>query len=381
LKVLFLDQFSQPGGAQKCLMDLLPEVLLRGWSPVVMVPGTGPLISWSRDAGIPTESLPLRSYSSGGKGLFDAAKYAIDLPRMAASVSRAIRKYETDLIYVNGPRVLPAVRETGRPVVYHTHNAVAGRHVDALLRWSLRRTRAKVISISKYVSLKEFEPRLIYNGVPDLSEGVRSFDDEAPRIGIIGRIAPEKGQLDFVRAAGIVTERHPRVEWTVYGEDLFSGTDYSGKVKQAAEGATISFRGWVDDVGAALRSLDILVVPSGPHEPATRVVMEAFSAGTPVVAYASGGIPELVEDGCNGILAKRSTPEDLANSICRLLDDRALMRCISIEGRATWRRRFTVDRFRKDVCDFMQEVVSSARHSGPGPKIGTETRYRAGSTQ
>ena len=67
-------------------------------------------------------------------------------------------------------------------------------------------------------------------------------------------------------------------------------------------GCRLSFWDGREDVGAVLAGLDLLVVPSTEAEATTRVILEAFSAGVPVVAYAVGGIPEVVRDGENGFL-------------------------------------------------------------------------------
>ena len=61
--------------------------------------------------------------------------------------------------------------------------------------------------------------------------------------------------------------------------------------------------------------LDLLVVPSTPADSTPRVIIEAFSAGVPVVAFAAGGIPEIVRDGQTGFLASDFTAEALAARI------------------------------------------------------------------
>ena len=71
MNILFIDQFSDPGGAQLCLIDLMPEIKRRGWNPQIMAPGSGELLKWSCREGIPTHALPLRRYSNGRKAVVD----------------------------------------------------------------------------------------------------------------------------------------------------------------------------------------------------------------------------------------------------------------------------------------------------------------------
>ena len=83
----------------------------------------------------------------------------------------------------------------------------------------------------------------------------------------------------------------------------------------AAAEAHVAIEPWVDDQSALFAGIDLLVVPSEPVENTPRVILEAYSAGVPVLAYYAGGIPELVDDGRTGILVRPQTPEALAQSI------------------------------------------------------------------
>ncbi len=92
--------------------------------------------------------------------------------------------------------------------------------------------------------------------------------------------------------------------------------------------------------------------------------MEALSAGTPVVAYPSGGIPELICDGRTGLLTEQSTPASLARSIGKLLADPTLASRLVEAGRLEWEQRFRVQRYQREVCDFFESVVTArAVHS------------------
>jgi glycosyltransferase involved in cell wall biosynthesis len=223
---------------------------------------------------------------------------------------------------------------------------------------SVRRTGATVIAVSEFVARRYPKSRVIYNGVPDYGCSRRRFGERPPRVGIVGRIAPEKGHLDFVRVALAISRVARDARFFVYGERLFSEARYDSDVRAAARNAPVEFCGWKKDVGQVMRELDILVVPSGPSEAATRVIMEAFSAGTPVVAYRCGGIPELVDNGRTGILVDWPDVGLLAGRILSLLADRALMERLSIAGRREWDRRFRIGMFRTSVCDLMRDAAA-----------------------
>lgn len=362
MKILFLDQFSETGGAQLCLRDVMAECAARGWQTILMAPG------------IRGCTLPIRKYSNGRKTLLDRAHFGFDVPRMKIAVRRVIAREKPDLIYANGPRVLPAVTGLACPVVFHAHSCVRGWAECRIVRWSLRSARATVIAASGYVAARLESAQVIYNGVADLWRGPRSFERRTARVGFLGRIAPEKGLADFVRAAKQLAQDRADVEFLVCGEPLFSDSRYQRQVRALAEGSPVIFCGWTDDVAAALRNLEILAVPSGPDEAATRVIMEAFSAGTPVVAYRAGGIPELVEHDRTGILTDTPDSDALAKGIAFLLSKRELMHRLSAAAREEWEQRFRVERFQHAVCDLLLErcgqTAIAERHEAWAPARG-----------
>ena len=83
-----------------------------------------------------------------------------------------------------------------------------------------------------------------------------------------------------------------------------------------------------DGIAQALASIDVLVVPSIWPETSSLVIQEAFLAGVPVVASRIGGIPELVEDGGNGLLFRAGDVEDLARLLLRFLREPNLLEAL-----------------------------------------------------
>ena len=364
MRILFADQFSELGGAQLALLDVLDEATRRGWRAELMAPGNGPLHSACADRGIPSWPLPFAGYFNGGKTVHDVLRYGIDTARAVRSLGEAAARFQPDVIYVNGPRVLPAAvlaaRSQQRPVVFHLHSYLDRGYSRRIARLCVTGKSARVIAISRFVAQPfsrlgaDDRLRIIYNGVRDHGFVPRPRPGPAC-IGILGRISRQKGHLDFVRAARRMAMARPELRFLVFGAAMFGDDHYSQEVRAAAQVVPIEFRGWANDVSAALHEIDILAVPSGPAEGATRVIMEAFSAGTPVVAYPSGGIPELVRDGETGMLTATPGPEALADALSQLLDDAGLARRLSLQGRREWGGRFRLDRCQREICDFIQE--------------------------
>jgi glycosyltransferase involved in cell wall biosynthesis len=364
VNILFVDQFSEPGGAQLALLDLMGEVLRRQWKPRIMAPGFGALLKRASFAGIPVRNLPLRPLTNGRKGVADLCRYLADLPRVRQEIERVISEHHIDLLYVNGPRLLPAAAGFDLPVIFHAHSYVNGFASRRLAMHAVRTAGATVIAASRFAAA-EFETvsakpvHVIYNGAPDLGGNRFPSPDGKVRIGIVGRIAPEKGHADFVRAAKLLGGDKAR--FTIYGDSFFSVPDYESKLRALAADSPVSFEPWRDDIGDVFRELDIVAVPSHANEVSTRVVMEAFSTGVAVVAYPSGGIPELINHGRTGLLIQHPDSQGLAAAL-RTLCDRPEMRSeLAQAARAEWEKRFTRRQFQTAVCDVIEQVAGGIR--------------------
>lgn len=350
MKILLVDQFSGSAGGQQCLVDLAPGLVERGWDVSAAIPSGGTLASRLREAGVQVVEFPPLEYTNSRKTARDALRFAVDFPALA----RLIRQQRADVVYANGPRVLPAAALAAKRLVFHAHSLVPERASKALVDISLRSRRATVIAACRFVALPLPRQRqhIVYSGVPDFGVALRA--PAKPRIGLIGRIAKEKGQVDFIRAARLVLERSADCEFVVCGAPLHLGQAYLHEVGELAKDLPVTFLGWRDDVGAVLRTLTAIAVPSSSIDAAPRVIMEAFSAGVPVVAYPSGGIGELIEHGRNGLLSSAAQPQALAASLLDLIFHPEKRDLLGKSARATYLRRFTLERYRREIAEILE---------------------------
>jgi glycosyltransferase involved in cell wall biosynthesis len=232
---------------------------------------------------------------------------------------------------------------------------------------ALRRMNARVVGACEFVA----EPwrayvageriSVIFNGVAGPDAAHRRPSEGPPRIGCIGRIAPEKGQRGFVTAAARIHQSLPECRFAIYGSPLFgdAGSErYAAEVRDAAEGLTVEFPGWVTDVYGAMAELDLLLVPSKGPEATPRVIVEAFAAGLPVIALATGGIPEVVESGVTGLLAQSA--EEMAQlAIVLLTGDPRRIISIVRAARAEWQRRFTQEHYHDQLLRTVEAAAIS----------------------
>src|ERR1019366_8113365 len=368
MNILCLDQFGELGGAQRCLLDLMPAMADRGWSVHVAAPGNGQLAE--RAAAIDATVDPIRCgpYSSGKKTLADMARFLAEAPRLSGEIRGLVWRYDADLIYVNGPRLLPAAALAARKgprVLFHSHSMLNGPARRVAGR-SLAMARATMVASCRFVAspLVPYSGdrgiRVVYNGVRHMSLPSRAPAGAEFRIGLIGRISPEKGQADFLRAARILHNAAPQCRFVICGAPLFSNPAalrYCGEIEALAADLPVEFAGWTEDVEGVLATLDLLVVPSAPFDATPRVILEGFAAGVPVVAFASGGIPEIVEHGVTGFLVEARSPKALAFAIRDLLREPHRLREASGKARAKARTEFSLERYRAQMLETIEAAL------------------------
>jgi glycosyltransferase involved in cell wall biosynthesis len=145
---------------------------------------------------------------------------------------------------------------------------------------------------------------------------------EPARIGFVGTLTWHKGVHVLLEAARLLSPGCFELE--IWG-NLTTFPDYAARLKALARGLPVQFRGPFDqsDAAGVYGRFDLLAVPSLWPENSPLVIHEAFMAGVPVVAARTGGIPELVCDGVNGVLYEPSSPTALAAALRALLDQPA----------------------------------------------------------
>jgi glycosyltransferase involved in cell wall biosynthesis len=132
-----------------------------------------------------------------------------------------------------------------------------------------------------------------------------------PHFGFLGSLAWQKGVHVLVEAFNRLPPNAAAL--TIYGSDR-AFPEYGAQLRALATHPNIRFAGALDyrSVGAALRQLDALVVPSVWYENSPLVIQEAYAAGVPVIASRLGALAEKVQEGVTGRLFAAGDSEDLA---------------------------------------------------------------------
>lgn len=356
LRVVYLDHCAQLSGSELALLHLLPALADEVEAHVVLAED-GPLVDKLRAAGIRTEILPMAATSRG----LARDRVQISRPPVAAllgaaryttATARRLRGLRPDLVHANslksGLYGSVAGRFAGVPVVWHLHEQITAETLpplaEHLVRASVRHLPSSVIANSASTLHQVATSRLRAIVVPpavDVADvpAVARPAGVALRIGMVGRLAPLKGQHVFLEAfaQAFPASSHGEVKAILVGAPLFGETAYEerlrGLIRRLGVERQVEMTGFREDIAAELARMDVLVQASVTPEGFGRVVVEGMAAGLPVIATRSGGTQEIVTDGVDGLLCPPNDVAALAGALRRLLDDEHLRRRLGQQGR------------------------------------------------
>lgn len=202
----------------------------------------------------------------------------------------------------------------------------------SFLRDRAYRAAARVVAVSRAVAALiearygEDSTAMIADAHADLAAGHTLPPAMRGRYGgktVIGHVGAldhgHKGQRTIVEAARRAAAARPDWHFVLVG----SGRDEQMLRVAAAGLSNLEFAGEVENVADWFAVFDVFVYPS-LHEGLGSSLLDAMAFGLPIVATRVGGIPEIVEDGVNGLLIEPEDPEALEHAIARLVDDSML---------------------------------------------------------
>ena len=174
-------------------------------------------------------------------------------------------------------------------------------------------------------------------------------------IGIVGRIRPVKGQRILLKSFVALRKHFPDIVLLIlYRDTNETEAEWQGLLQDLAESnlqQNVYLYGYREDVLEIMRHTDIGVVSSVDSEVICRVAVEFFSVGTPVVAFPTGALPEIVQDGVTGRIAKDKSAEALAEILEWMLES---PECIAELGKNA--RQQSLERF--DPNKLLQQTLS-----------------------
>lgn len=299
-------------------------------------------------------------------------------PASIAKLALHIKRQRFDAIVVNTNRDLriggiAARLVKPRPVVINRRGLPAFRRrlrhrlsaalADLFLVPSLDLKRAllgfgwideeRIAVIPNFVSVSEV--RSLAQQPPPIELG-----DDAPIIGTVANLVGQKDIPTLLRALAALAEDGVDFRAVVVGEGPLRKT-LQCLAHSLGLDEKITWTGFLENSFPLVRRFDIFVLTSR-FEPFGQVLVEAAALGVPIVASAVGGVPEVVEDGRNGILVAPGKPKAFAEAIKRLIEDPDLRRSMGEAGLRV-SAKFDEAQIAPKLEKFFEEAVSG-RWSG-----------------
>lgn len=399
-KILFLEQQSWLSGAQRVLGSVL-DATAEEYDPIVAFPDEGAFSRTLADRNIQTLTYPLGFYQTGRKSRAEMLDFAERSLLCAFKLAHVIRRQEVGLVYINGPRCMPAgvlaARLTRRPALFHLHLTLV-RKPEILLIASLGRYVSTIVSCSHAAAagIISANPRLaskthiLYNPVVDCACAENELAKPQPpagnssilTLGVVGRITKPKGQRVLMNAVGRLSTKNKAMVRVIFvgapSPDNREDLAYDQRLKECATQFglqnKVSWAGYQEVVGPFYRAMDALIQPSlsNSGESMPLAVLEALQHGVPVIASWTGGIPEVIRHGSNGLLVPPGDEVALARTLERFLQDASLRARLSTGAQSSFDERFSLETFKSGIRGLIWKLCS-ARQLGNAEAIREES--------
>ncbi len=355
----------QVGGLERVVLRLLAHTDRALYRPVVVtLDEPGELAYELVKLGVPCQSLGRR------KGGFDLALVDRLVRVIDHEGARVLHTHNTaphiyGVLAARKSRCRPPVlhtkhgRDEGRPFRRVVLEALASAFTDRVVAVSEDAARqaievervspSKVVTIPNGVDTFEYRPGDMRSARARLGVPERGF-----HVGTVARLAAVKDQATLVSAFAHLAARRTDVHLTLVGDGPERARLEGLATHLGVRGLT-TFTGARDDVAEVLPAFDVFAL-SSLSEGNSLTLLEAASAGLPIVATRVGGNPEVVVEGETGMLVPPASPGALGKALVMLGESGRLAE-MGRAGRARIERRFAVDRMAASYQDLYSELV------------------------
>lgn len=274
-------------------------------------------------------------------------------------------------------------RLAGCRVLLHPHCSLQVLYTQKSKPWKaffraiVRRTHGLIVLSKEWLQLAEETPGLPIYYLPNCVDlrpyqqvcASRASQSAAPRpvsILYLGYLGQAKGSFVILEAAALLKSSSPQMLIQLVGSELTPGEverlHQQVKAGQLADLVHLSPPRFDQDKLAAFQSADIFIYPSF-HEGVPMAVLEAMSAGLPVIATRVGGLPDVVQNRLTGILIDPGQPQQLAAAILALVNQADLRLAMGAAGRRLAEERYSLESHVHQLVDIYQKVLDSGKRS------------------
>jgi len=352
IRVVVLGHTATLSGGELAMSRLIPA--MEHTDVHVILAEHGPLVAYLRERGI---SVEVSEMGKRGrllrKDMLDAIP-TVAVPALIAGVyvaklAHRLRQLRPDVVHTNTLKAAlyggAAAQIASLPCVWHLRDRIETDYLPrpavSMVRRCGRILPNQVIANSRTtlstLGLPAGRGRVIPSPI-DVRKLDRSHPPTPLRIGMVGRIAPWKGQDIFLKAfAQCFPDGDERC--VIVGAPLFGEEEYAHTIHEIAHElgieSRVEFRGFQVDIANELASLDILVHASIIPEPFGQAVVEGMAAGLPVVAANAGGPAEVISQGHDGLCYEPGNIAELAVTLGELARSPERRRELGVHGEQT----------------------------------------------
>ena len=224
----------------------------------------------------------------------------------------------------------------------------------------------KILAVSKAAQhhlirngVEKEKTEVIFNAIDDelfqIKESFKNVREEyhlentVKLVGCVGRIIPQKGQKVLLSAIPGVIRSYPEIFFLIIGDVFLKEEAYKKElleiINQYGIEGRVKFTGFRPDIVDVMGSLDVVVFPSIAPEAFPLSILEALSLGKPVIASDVGGIREMIEDRVSGLLVEPNHPEQIAEGILSLFENREISDRIGQRAKEVVRQKFSLKNY------------------------------------
>lgn len=206
--------------------------------------------------------------------------------------------------------------------------------------------------------------QVIPNAIDTRAYANRPFDKQLARklgvkenqlvLGTIGRLSPEKGMLDLIKALPVVKRHFPNFQLLIVGD----GPERRLLERVAGELGVVrnlKFLGIRSDIPQLLTLFTIFILPSH-REGTPMALLEAMASSRPIIATNVGGIPKLIQSGHSGILVPVKAPETLAKNIIELGQQVERQKMFGGYAHETVQEHYSLARLGRQMTEFYESL-------------------------
>lgn len=384
-RVAYAAHTGDLSGPNNSLIELLAGLDRMRFEPVVYFPSPGPAVEEIRLRAVSCRVIPAHPIQRV-RGFRRCPLYLNDLLQCTRALREALGLDRVDLVHINtAVTPYPALAAWSRrlPIVWHIRESLQPNLVNNGYLLGINFLATHLIAVSNAVRgqliTQAHVPRrkvsVVHNGI-DLGR----FDSavkpcrtraelglpEGRLIAVTAFLLPHKGHEVFLEAMNQLVHAWGIVDVVavlIGDEPSAGGGRFTRTLQEYCSRhqltRNVHFLGLRRDVPAVLAHADIVCLPSTYPDPLPRAVLEGMAAGKPVVASATGGIPEMVEDRRTGILIPPSHPGVLAHSLATLLRDPTKSQEMGRAGRQRVESEFTAKAHAQKVQGLYERLLQS----------------------